>query len=358
MNSRVSAPAPKSGFTLIELLVVIAIIAILAGMLLPALGKAKTKAQGISCMNNLRQLQIAFQMYPHDNRDALVMPGNSGSEPFSWVQGWLDFNPSNPDNTNTTQLLDPKKAAFAPYMPSAAAYKCPADRSTVTIRGTRYSRVRSMSMSQAIGGPGVWLVPGTLPFAHEGRVINRAPLVAPDGSIAFQDKHVMTRFEAEEWNISPGAPPAVFETEFGRIGLAICFDAEFPALVRTQVEAGAWLILAPTCTDTAHGFSRVKIAARARAMENQCFVAVAPTVGAAPWSGALDTNVGQAGIYGPVDRGFAPSGIVAEGEMNEGGWVFADLDPAALDAVRQDGAVRTHLSWPAPPPPAQPARFA
>jgi len=204
----------------------------------------------------------------------------------------------------------------------------------------------------------VWLVPGTLPFAHEGRVINRAPLVAPDGSIAFQDKHVMTRFEAEEWNISPGAPPAVFETEFGRIGLAICFDAEFPALVRTQVEAGAWLILAPTCTDTAHGFSRVKIAARARAMENQCFVAVAPTVGAAPWSGALDTNVGQAGIYGPVDRGFAPSGIVAEGEMNERGWVFAELDPASLEAVRRNGAVRNHLSWPAAPPPARPARFA
>jgi predicted amidohydrolase len=203
----------------------------------------------------------------------------------------------------------------------------------------------------------VWLVPGTLPFAVDGRVVNRAPLVAPDGSLAFQDKHVMTRFEAEEWLIAPGAPPCVFETDFGRIGIAICFDAEFPPLVRTQVEAGAWLILAPTCTDTAHGFSRVKIAARARAMENQCFVAVAPTVGEAPWCGALDANTGQAGIYGPVDRGFAASGIVAEGEMNEGGWVFADLDPARLDAVRQEGAVRNHLSWPAPPPPAPPARF-
>jgi predicted amidohydrolase len=124
------------------------------------------------------------------------------------------------------------------------------------------------------------------------------------------------------------------------------------------VEAGAWLILAPTCTDTAHGFSRVRIAARARAMENQCFVAVAPTVGEAPWCGALDTNVGQAGIYGPVDRGFTASGIIAEGEMNEGGWVFAELNPASLDAVRQDGAVRNHLSWPAAPPQAQPARFA
>lgn len=204
----------------------------------------------------------------------------------------------------------------------------------------------------------VWLAPGTLPFARDGRIVNRAPLLAPDGSLAFQDKHVMTRFEAEEWHVAPGAPPAVFETDLGRIGIAICFDAEFPPLVRTQVEAGAWLILAPTCTDTAHGFSRVKIAARARAMENQCFVAVAPTVGDAPWCGSLDTNVGQAGIYGPVDRGFAPSGIIAEGEMNEGGWVFAELDPAALEAVRQDGAVRNHLSWPAAPPPARPASFA
>ena len=151
----------RRGFTLIELLVVIAIIAILAGMLLPALAKAKTKAQGIACLNNLKQLQIAFQMYPTDNREYLVKPGNSGTEPYSWVQGWLDFNPSNSDNTNQLQLLDRTKAAFAPYMPSAGAYKCPADQSSVTIKGIRYPRVRSMSMSQAIGGPGGWLQPSS-----------------------------------------------------------------------------------------------------------------------------------------------------------------------------------------------------
>ena len=204
----------------------------------------------------------------------------------------------------------------------------------------------------------VWLVPGTLPFRGECGVVNRAPMIAPDGRVAFQDKHVMTRFEAEEWGVAPGAPPAVFETEFGRIGIAVCFDAEFPALVRAQVEAGAWLILVPTCTDTAHGFSRVRIAARARAMENQCFVAVAPTVGAAPWCAALDENVGQAGIYGPVDRGFAAHGILAEGEMGGGDWVFAELDPARLEAVRRDGAVRNHLAWPAAVPVARPAEFA
>lgn len=204
----------------------------------------------------------------------------------------------------------------------------------------------------------VWLVPGTLPFARDGRVVNRAPLLAPDGTLAFQDKHVMTRFEAEEWGVSPGAPPSVFDTDFGCIGIAVCFDAEFPALVRAQVEAGAWLVLVPACTDTAHGFSRVRIAARARAMENQCFVAVAPTVGDAPWCGALDTNVGQAGVYGPVDRGFPASGILAEGEMGASDWVFAELDPARLEAVRHDGAVRNHPSWPEAPPPAAVARFA
>jgi predicted amidohydrolase len=204
----------------------------------------------------------------------------------------------------------------------------------------------------------VWLLPGTLPFRQGERIHNRAPFIAPDGRVAYQDKHVMTRFEAELWRIDAGQPPCVFDTAFGRIGIAICYDSEFPALVRAQTEAGAWLILSPSCTDSQAGFNRVRIAARARAMENQCFVAVAPTVGDAPCSATLDENRGWPGIYGPVDRGFAPDGIVAEGVADAHNWLFADLDPARLDAVRQDGAVRNHRDHPAPPATAQPASFA
>jgi predicted amidohydrolase len=205
---------------------------------------------------------------------------------------------------------------------------------------------------------GVWLVPGTMPFAVDGAIHNRAALIAPDGTAAFQDKHVMTRFEAELWRIQPGAPPCVFDTKWGRIGIAICYDLEFPALVRAQVAAGAWLILAPSCTDTLAGFNRVRIAARARAMENQCFVAVAPTTGIAPGIATLDENRGCAGVYGPVDRGFADDGVVAEGEMDQGDWLFADLDPARLEAVRAEGAVRNHRDHPPAPPPCRPAVFA
>ncbi|MEN0075253.1 MAG: carbon-nitrogen hydrolase family protein [Paracraurococcus sp.] len=209
----------------------------------------------------------------------------------------------------------------------------------------------------------LWLQPGTLPMAlgrpMEGQVVNRAPLITPEGQVAFQDKHVMTRFEAERWGVSPGAAPRVFDTPWGRIGISVCYDAEFPLHVRAQVEAGAWLILVPTCTDTLHGFNRVRFAAQARALENQCFVAVAPTVGTAPWSAALDENRGEAAVFGPVDRGFPADGLLAAAGLDQPGWAIAALDPARIEAVRREGAVLNHRDWPrAAFPPARPAGFA
>jgi len=204
-----------------------------------------------------------------------------------------------------------------------------------------------------------WLLPGTLPMrAEAGRVINRAPLITPEGKTAFQDKYFMTRFETERWGVSRGAQPAIFDTPWGRIGISVCYDVEFPKHVRAQVEAGAWLILAPSCTDTLHGFNRVQCGARARALENQCYVAIAPTVGTATWSAALDINRGHAAIYGPIDRGFPEDGIIAQGTLDQPGWLFATIDPQAIATVRAEGAVRNHQDWPTSPvtPPA-PASF-
>ncbi|BBL69593.1 carbon-nitrogen hydrolase family protein [Methylogaea oryzae] len=191
------------------------------------------------------------------------------------------------------------------------------------------------------------IVAGSFPVRMEdGSYRNRSYLFYPDGRSDFQEKLQMTRFENEQWLIKAGDDIRVFDTDLGRIGINICYDSEFPMIARKQVEAGADLILVPSCTDTLAGYWRVRIGCQARALENQCYVVQSPTVGEAPWSEAVDVNTGSAAIYTPVDRGFPDNGVLAIGEYGKTQWVYGDVDLANIAKVRQDGQVFNYRDWP------------
>lgn len=178
-----------------------------------------------------------------------------------------------------------------------------------------------------------------------GRYRNRAYVFAPDGRHDWQDKLQLTGFERHAAVIEGGDALKVFESGGLRFGISICYDAEFPLPVRAQCEAGAQLVLVPSCTDTAAGATRVRVGCMARALENRCFVAQAVTAGEAAWSPALDINTGEAALYAPMDVGLPDDGIVAATRGMEA-WAVAELDFAALEASRAVAQVANDRDWP------------
>ncbi|PLT30529.1 carbon-nitrogen hydrolase family protein [Peribacillus deserti] len=185
------------------------------------------------------------------------------------------------------------------------------------------------------------IIGGTHVVQRDGRLYNVAHLFYPDGRVAEQAKLHITPTEVNEWNMSAGEGLEVFETEKGTIAMLTCYDIEFPEIVRMAKAKGADVIFCPSCTDDRHGFHRVRYTSHARAIENQVYVVTTGTVGSLPTVDFMRANFGQAVVITPNDIPFPPSGIAAEGEMNQDMIITADLNLELLYKVREKGSVTT-----------------
>lgn len=172
-----------------------------------------------------------------------------------------------------------------------------------------------------------------------GTLANVSYLFTPDGELGAQAKLHMTRFEREDWNLEGGHELRTFDTDIGRLGIAICYDVEFPEVAREHARQGAQLLVVPSCTDDRQGFLRVRHCAQARTIENQMYVIQSSTVGSLPQVPAVALNYGQASILTPSDFRFSRDGIAAEGIPNQEAMVIADVDLRALSDARGNGSV-------------------
>lgn len=181
------------------------------------------------------------------------------------------------------------------------------------------------------------LIGGSHPTLRDnGQLVNTAYYFTPQGEIFEQDKLHRTRWEREKWNTDAGTQLRLFETPFGKIAILICYDIEFPELSRMVCEAGADILMVPSCTDDRQGFLRVRYCCHARAIENQVYVVMTSTVGNLGVEG-LGLHYGQACIISPSDFSFARDGIAAEGTPNIEQIIVADVDLNDLVTNRENG---------------------
>jgi predicted amidohydrolase len=186
----------------------------------------------------------------------------------------------------------------------------------------------------------VIIIAPSFPVLENSKIYNRVYVFSENGLVGFQDKFFMTRFENEIWGISAGVKQlSIFEGSGFNFGIQICYDAEFPIGSKLLCAEGVNLILAPSCTEAISGATRVHVGARARALENQCYVAVSQTINQAEWSPAVDINYGYSAIYCTADKNLPEDGIVAIQNAQTEGWLIDSIDFEFIKNVRAHGQV-------------------
>ena len=184
------------------------------------------------------------------------------------------------------------------------------------------------------------IISGSLPEIIDNRLYNAGYLCKRDGTVERYEKLHVTPDEVKVWGMQGGTQLKVFDTDCGKIGILICYDVEFPELSRILADMGMDILFVPFLTDTQNGYSRVRNCAQARAIENECYVAIAGSVGNLPKVHNMDIQYAQSMVFTPCDFAFPANGIKAEATPNTEMILIADLDIDLLRNLNQFGTVR------------------
>ncbi|MET4106442.1 putative amidohydrolase/GNAT superfamily N-acetyltransferase [Hymenobacter sp. UYP22] len=184
------------------------------------------------------------------------------------------------------------------------------------------------------------VIAGSMPLYEEGKLYNVSYLCRRDGTVDEQYKLHVTPDEASYWGMRGGDKLRTFDTDFGKIGILICYDVEFPELSRMLSDEGMKILFVPFWTDTKNAYQRVRLCAQARAIENECYVAITGSVGNLPRVENMDIQYSQSAVFSPSDFAFPHDAIVAEATPNTEMTLIADLDLDLLKDLNTSGAVR------------------
>lgn len=184
------------------------------------------------------------------------------------------------------------------------------------------------------------IIAGSMPEIRDGRLYNVGYLCRRDGSTERYEKLHVTPDEAKVWGMQGGTELKTYDTDCGKIGILICYDSEFPELSRLLANEGMDILFVPFLTDTQNGYSRVRHCSQARAIENECYVAIAGSVGNLPNVENMDIQFAQSMVFTPCDFSFPTNGIKAEATPNTEMILIADVDLDLLKELNQFGAVK------------------
>ncbi len=187
------------------------------------------------------------------------------------------------------------------------------------------------------------IITGSMPYLDEGALQNVGYLCRRDGSYEIYKKLHITPSERNAWGMVGGDSLKVFDTDCGKIGILICYDVEFPELSRILADQGMQILFVPFLTDTQNGYTRVRNCAQARAIENECYVAIAGSVGNLPKVHNMDIQFAQSAVFTPSDFSFPTNGIKAEATPNTETTLIADVEIDLLTELHNFGSVRNLL---------------